>query len=155
PDALQDQLEEMAGRPHTFLPMQAYAEADHPSRLFQYYLLDTHGFQPNVFTARIPGVNDTAMLTATGANGGLPPIGAVRPGADPTGNERVYLGPAEGGRRLVGVQLLAQLAPAPVRGPVHRCDRRRLRGRSEWGAPVVRAGVGDRRDPPQPGGPGR
>jgi hypothetical protein len=78
PDVLQDRLEEMAGRPHTYLPMQAYAEADRPSQLFQYYLLDTRGFEPNVFTARIPGVNDTAMLTATGGNGGLPTIGAVR-----------------------------------------------------------------------------
>jgi hypothetical protein len=58
--------------------VQAYAEADQPSQLFQYYLLDTHGFEPNVFTARIPGVNETAMLTATGGNCGLPTIGGVR-----------------------------------------------------------------------------
>lgn len=78
PDALKRVLVEMAGRPHTFLAMQAYAEADQPSQLFQYYLLDTHGFEPNIFTSIIPGVNDTAMLTATGANGGLPTIAAVR-----------------------------------------------------------------------------
>jgi hypothetical protein len=78
PADLKNQLVRMAGRPHTFLPIQAFAEAPSPSQLFEYYLLDTHGFQPNVFTARIPGVNDTAMLTATGGNCGLPTIGTVR-----------------------------------------------------------------------------
>src|SRR2546427_6870933 len=76
----------MAGRPHSQLPTQAYAEAhlDHapftpvPSQLFQYYLLDTTGFEPNPFTSLIPGANDTAMLTATGPDCGLPTIGAVR-----------------------------------------------------------------------------
>jgi len=75
---LKSQIVRMAGRPHTYLPMQAYAEAPSPSQLFQYYLLDTHGFEPNVFTSRIPGVNDTAMLTATGSNCGLPTIGSIR-----------------------------------------------------------------------------
>src|SRR5438552_3211887 len=78
PAPLKNLLVNLAGRPHSILPVQAYAEADQPSQLFQYYLLDTHGFEPNVFTARIPGVNDTAMLTATGGNCGLPTIGAVR-----------------------------------------------------------------------------
>src|SRR6266568_3183462 len=78
PVDLMNQLVRLAGRPHSYLPIQAYAEADSPSQLFQYYLLDTHGFQPNVFTARIPGVNDTAMLTATGGNCGLPTVGTVR-----------------------------------------------------------------------------
>jgi len=78
PDPLEDRLEDIAGRPHSVLPVQANAEADTPSQLFQYYLLDTHHFEPNVFTTRIPGVNDTAMLTATGGNCGLPTIGAVR-----------------------------------------------------------------------------
>ena len=78
PAPLQNQLARMANRPHTFLPIQAYAEADKPSQLFQYYLLDTHGFEPNVFTTRIPGVNDTAMLTVTGADCGLPTIGSIR-----------------------------------------------------------------------------
>jgi hypothetical protein len=68
----------MAGRPHSQLPTQAYAEAPNPSQLFQYYLLDTTGFEPNPFTSRIAGVNDTAMLTATGPDCGLPTIGAVR-----------------------------------------------------------------------------
>jgi len=75
---LQDRLARLAGRPHSTLPTQAYAEADNPSQLFEYYLLDTQGFEPNVFTSRIPGVNDTAMLTVTGGNCGLPTVGAVR-----------------------------------------------------------------------------
>src|SRR5689334_17652794 len=78
PESLRDRLAELGGRPHSQLPTQAYAEADHPSQLFQYYLLDTKGFEPNPFTARIVGLNDTAMLTATGSNCGLPTIGAVR-----------------------------------------------------------------------------
>ncbi len=78
PVPLQDRLARLAGRPHSALPTQAYAEADSPSQLFQYYLLDTQGFEPNVFTSRIPGVNDTAMLTVTGGNCGLPTVGSVR-----------------------------------------------------------------------------
>jgi hypothetical protein len=65
-------------RPHSQLPTQAYSEADNPSQLFQYYLLDTNNFEPNPFTSQIPGVNDAAMLTATGSNCGLPTIGGVR-----------------------------------------------------------------------------
>ena len=50
PDQLKDRLEALAERPHSALPIQAYAEADQPSQLFQYYLLDTAGFEPNAFT---------------------------------------------------------------------------------------------------------
>jgi len=86
PDPLEDRLVRMAGRPHSQLPTQAYAEAHQdkapfkpvPSQLFQYYLLDTTGFEPNPFTSLIPGANDTAMLTATGPDCGLPTIGGVR-----------------------------------------------------------------------------
>lgn len=78
PDALQDVLENLAVRPHSILPVQARAEADKPSQLFQYYLLDTNGFEPNVFAKQITGANDKAMLTATGGNCGLSTIGAVR-----------------------------------------------------------------------------
>src|SRR3989442_15801083 len=78
PTRLKDRLVQLAGRPHTFLPMQVNAEAPGPSQFFQYYLLDTQGFERNVFTARIPGVNDQAMLTVTGANCGLPTVGAVQ-----------------------------------------------------------------------------
>ena len=78
PDPLQDRLEVMAQRPHSALPTQAYAEADQPSQLFQYYLLDTTGFEPNPFTKQFQGVNDQAQLTATGFDCGLSTIGAVR-----------------------------------------------------------------------------
>ena len=78
PEPLVDRLGALAERPHSQLPTQAYAEADEPSRLFQYYLLDTSSFEPNPFTSLIQGVNDAAMLTATGTNCGLPTIGAAR-----------------------------------------------------------------------------
>src|SRR6266478_8507034 len=78
PAPLRDQLVRMAERPHSVLPVQARAEADLASQLFQYYLLDSTGFEPNVFTSRIPGVNDAAQLTVTGGNCGLPAVGAVR-----------------------------------------------------------------------------
>ncbi|WP_248360223.1 EF-hand domain-containing protein [Anaeromyxobacter oryzae] len=78
PAPLKNQLARLACRPHSTLPIQFYGESDTPSQLFQYYLLDTKNFEPNVFTARLPGVNDTAMFTATGANCGLPTVAAVR-----------------------------------------------------------------------------
>src|SRR5690349_24045646 len=79
PGPLKDRLAQLANRPHTYLPMQAFAEADGASQLFQYYLLDTTGFEPNVFTAIIPGINDAnVQLTVTGGNCGLPTVGAVR-----------------------------------------------------------------------------
>jgi hypothetical protein len=79
PGELQDRLAQLANRPHTYLPLQVFNEADEASQLFQYYLLDTNGFEPNVFTTIIPGVNDgNVQLTATGGNCGLPTVGAVR-----------------------------------------------------------------------------
>jgi hypothetical protein len=78
PQPLKDRLVQLADRPHSILPLQAFAEADKSSQLFQYYLLDSKGFEPNVFTTRFPGVNDNAQLTATGGNCGLPTVGAVR-----------------------------------------------------------------------------
>ena len=78
PMPLKDRLARLANRPHSQLPTQAYAEADKSSQLFQYYLLDTNGFQPNVFTKIFPGINDHAQLSVTGGNCGLPTIGAVR-----------------------------------------------------------------------------
>jgi hypothetical protein len=78
PAPLQSQIMRIAGRPHSQLPTQAFNEADGASQLFQYYLLDTNGFEPNVFTTIFPGVNDHVQLTATGANCGLPTIGTVR-----------------------------------------------------------------------------
>ena len=55
PGELQDRLTLLANRPHTYPPLQVFVEADGASQLFQYYLLDTDGFEPNVFTAIIPG----------------------------------------------------------------------------------------------------
>ncbi len=79
PNDLIERLVEMAGRPHSQLPTTVFNEAEGASQLFQFYLLDTNGFQPNVFTARIPGINDRALQTgANAANDGLPTIGAVR-----------------------------------------------------------------------------
>src|ERR1700751_3215909 len=78
PGELQDRLAQLANRPHTYLPLQVFNEADNPSQLFQYYLLDTTGFEPNVFTTIFPGVNDHVQLSVTGANCGLPTVGAVR-----------------------------------------------------------------------------
>ncbi len=78
PDALRERLEALAQRPHSVLPVQAYAEADLPSQLFQYYLLDSKDFEPNPFTHQFQGVNDQVQLTATGFDCGLSTIGAVR-----------------------------------------------------------------------------
>jgi hypothetical protein len=78
PQPLMNRLLQLANRPHTYLPIQAFAEADKPSQLFQYYLLDTGGFEPNVFTTLIHDVNDQVQLTVTGGNCGLPTVGAVR-----------------------------------------------------------------------------
>ena len=83
PDPLKERLVRLANRPHTYLPMQAFDEADQPDQLFQYYLLDTTGFEPNVFTSIIPGVNDAVQLSVTGGNCGLPTIGAVRVNLEP------------------------------------------------------------------------
>jgi hypothetical protein len=111
PKPLQDRLVQLADRPHTYLPMQTFAEASNqdgspkPSQLFQYYLLDTSGgfppgvgFEANVFTTQTTGVNDHVQLTVTGANCGLQTIGTVRvvlepkPGlpTDPT-NPRAFV----------------------------------------------------------------
>jgi hypothetical protein len=54
PGPLQDRLAQLANRPHTYLPLQAFNEADGADQLFQYYLLDTTGFEPSVFTTHIP-----------------------------------------------------------------------------------------------------
>lgn len=83
PTCLKERLLRLADRPHTFLPMQVFAEADTPSQLFQFYLLDTNGFERNVFVSVIPGVNDTAMKTVTGGNCGLPTVGSVRLALEP------------------------------------------------------------------------
>ncbi len=84
PDRLKARLARLARRPASVLPITAFSEADEPSRLFEYYLLDTNNFQPNVFTARIAGLNDGVIRTAANAaNGGLPTIGSVRVTLEP------------------------------------------------------------------------
>jgi hypothetical protein len=83
PEPLRKQLEILGARPHSALPIQAYAEADQRSMLFQYYLLDTHGFEPNTFTRRFQGVNDDVQLTATGIDCGIRTLGTVRQVVEP------------------------------------------------------------------------
>jgi hypothetical protein len=80
PEPLKERLVEMAGRPHTFVPMTVFNEAEDASTLFQYYLIDTEDFQPNVFTSIVEDINDNGVIQtgANFANGGLPTIGAVR-----------------------------------------------------------------------------
>src|SRR6266436_1137842 len=78
PAPLTDRLGQLANRPHSIVPLQVFNEADGASQLFQYYLLDTSGFQPNILTTIFPGINDHAQLTVTGANCGLSTVGAVR-----------------------------------------------------------------------------
>jgi hypothetical protein len=78
PSALKAQLTVLAGRPQSFPPLTVFSEAATPSRLFAYALLDTTGFEPNVFTTTILGINDGTAPTATGANHDLPTVGAVR-----------------------------------------------------------------------------
>jgi len=82
---LQDRLVTLDCSPHSISPVQVRAEADNKSRLFQYYLLDSTGFEPSVFTTQIPGLNDdpSTMLTVFGANCGLPTIGSVRMELEP------------------------------------------------------------------------
>jgi hypothetical protein len=62
PGPLKERIVEMAERPHTYVPQTIFSEVkgigkedDVPSKLFQYYLLDTTGFQSNVFTSVIDG----------------------------------------------------------------------------------------------------
>ena len=97
PDPLKARLVQLADRPHTYLPLQAFAEADKPSQLFQYYLLDSGGFEPNVFTTIFPGINDTVQLTATGGDCGLPTLGACAwfsnpsPGCPPIPDPKAFI----------------------------------------------------------------
>jgi hypothetical protein len=81
--ALQDRLATLACSPRSIAPLQIFAEAEAQSQLFMYYLLDSTGFQPSVFTTVIPGLNDTAMLTVFGANCGVSTLGAVRVALEP------------------------------------------------------------------------
>jgi hypothetical protein len=80
---LQNRLVTLDCSPHSIAPVQVFAEADPVTRkssLFQYYLLDSTGFQPSVFTTKITGINDdpSTMKTVWGANCGLATIGSAR-----------------------------------------------------------------------------
>ncbi|HEX3478167.1 MAG TPA: hypothetical protein VHT91_24265, partial [Kofleriaceae bacterium] len=81
--ALQDRLATLACSPRSIAPLQIFAEADTQSQLFMYYLLDSTGFQPSVFTTQIADLNDTAMLTVFGANCGVSTLGSVRLALEP------------------------------------------------------------------------
>ena len=85
PAPLQDRLVELARRPHSYLPLTVFSEADEPSQLFGYYLLDATTIPPNVFTSIVPGINDNGVIPtgANFANGGLPTVGAVRMTLEP------------------------------------------------------------------------
>ena len=85
PAPLQARLLELARRPHSYLPLTVFGEADGPSQLFGYYLLDTTGFPPNVFTSIVAGINDNGVIPtgANFANGGLPTLAAVRMTLEP------------------------------------------------------------------------
>ena len=83
PAPLKNRLILLDHRPSTFGPMTAFSEAPKPSNLFQYYLLDTKHFQPDVFTTTIKGINDGVAPTATGPNHDLPTLGAVRVVVEP------------------------------------------------------------------------
>jgi hypothetical protein len=85
PAPLKGRLLELAGRPHSYLPLTVFSEADEPSQLFGYYLLDTTGVPPNVFTSIVSGINDNGVIPtgANFANGGLPTLGAVRVTLEP------------------------------------------------------------------------
>jgi hypothetical protein len=85
PAPLQDRVVELALRPHSYLPLTVFGEAETASQLFGYYLLDTTAFAPNVFTSVVPGINDNGVIPtgANFANGGLPTVGAVRMTLEP------------------------------------------------------------------------
>jgi hypothetical protein len=80
PDQLKARLAQLVELPHAFPAVPAFNEAANPSQLFQYYLLDQTSFQPNVFTAQIPGINDTATPPADGALGAIRVVLEPKPG---------------------------------------------------------------------------
>ena len=79
PAALKNVLATMAGRPNTYSPARAFAEADSPASFSSTTCSTRKNFQPNIFTAIVPGINDHAIPTAANAaNPQLPTMGAVR-----------------------------------------------------------------------------
>src|SRR6516225_2415485 len=80
PPSLKARLTQLIQLPHAFPAVPAFNGAATPSLLFQYYLLDQTSFQPNVFTTRIPGINDTATPPARGALGAIRVVLEPKPG---------------------------------------------------------------------------
>lgn len=61
PQPLKDALLFLAGAPNTFVPSSVYNEffmTKKNALLFQYYLINAKGFEPNAFTTRVPGFTD-------------------------------------------------------------------------------------------------
>ena len=83
PEALQDRLELLATPALNLRADDSVLRGADASKLFQYYLLDTKHFQPNVFTTTIPGINDGVAPSATGPNHDKPTLGAVRVVVEP------------------------------------------------------------------------
>jgi hypothetical protein len=80
PAPLKNRLAQLIELPHAFPAVPAFNEATKPSLLFQYYLLDQTSFQPNVFTAQIKGINDTATPPDSGALGAIRVVLEPKPG---------------------------------------------------------------------------
>jgi hypothetical protein len=80
PQPLKDRLAQLIEQPHAYPAITAFNEATNPSLLFQYYLLDQSSFQPNVFTAQIQGINNTATPPASGALGAIRVVLEPKPG---------------------------------------------------------------------------
>ena len=93
---------------------------DGRSQLFQYYLLDTTGFQPSVFTTIIPGVNDDR--DAEDRRGANCDLSDHRRGAP---RARAEAGPADRPRRSARVHRHLHRHPRPVR---HQQRERLVRG---------------------------
>src|SRR5262249_39741454 len=64
PQPRKERRVELGRRSHSSPPLTVFSEAPSPSQLFGYFLLDTTGFQPNVFTTTITGINDGVAPTA-------------------------------------------------------------------------------------------
>ena len=79
PAPLKNRLAQVIELPHAYPAVPAFNEATNPSLLFQYYLLD-QSFQPNVFTAQIKGINDTATPPDSGALGAVRVVVEPKPG---------------------------------------------------------------------------
>jgi hypothetical protein len=78
PAPLKSRIVTLANRPTSAEPTTAFSEADSPSQLYGYYLLDSIHFQKNVFNS-INSINTGMAPTAANcANHGLPTIGSVR-----------------------------------------------------------------------------